>query len=301
MSPSDDLLDDWKTLGLRPRRKAPKALPALDLRSALTWLGSLGQMGKVLLPVPGPGLQARASFYDQLDVGQWVIDRAESRTWLYASPVKDWVRRVSRLRPHTPDEYVTPSPWAWLWELIRIENLIVDEPLLTLADRPYSLIHEAMRLLFVARFAVIEDAPALTQVKMLDLLARWATMQEMLPLDRVVLADHGIRREVTEPADQIEVLLFLLTLAEQNGVVGKTTFVYDDLDSACHPEGRDRLREVYSLHRTFDRWVRDTEAPFGLILGFDPQRLGLLRRHHPRLANEINEAFRAMNLSKDNP
>ena len=298
---TSDLDDDWRTLGFHPRRPT-KSLPCPEPRedSVLAWLDEVGRARQTVLTVAGPNPQARGGFYNRIDAGPWTLDRQQSRTWLGRNPLDDWTDRVRRLAPmpefwdaHDGDS--APTNWRWLWALAGAEDLMITSPLREMVDRPYHLVHDAVRLLMGLRFAILERGDV---EGTLSLMTRWMTMglDTLSRAERRIMEEAGVSRQPSVPTERMDLLLMLLILAEQNGVLGKTVFVFDDLESACTPEHRPRLRELHALMQATQRWAGFTEIPVGLILGFDPRKAPALRRANPKLTLDVLAAMEGVSV-----
>jgi len=301
MTPQDDLYDDWKALGYVRSKpsKAPVEVPVPRIGPALAWLGALGEGGDPILAVPGQGPQSRGGFYNQIDIAHWTIERSNPRSWIHEDFADNWFHRVSRLQPDQPDEHRTPIAWAWLWELVRVEGLIVEEPIGSMVDKAYSLPHDLMRMLFACRFLAIEDASPLEQAQCFMSFVRWFTGQTSESDERII-REAGVCRYPTSLADRFDLVLLLLDLAEQNGIFAKIVFVFDDLESAGHTSKRQTLKDLYTLIQAVRRAAQTTSNSTGVLLGLDPRRLSLVRKQHPKLAMEISKGLQwTANPSKD--
>jgi len=293
---TSDLDDDWRVLGHVPRKRPPEREPVLPkAEAARAWFADIGTHPHTVLTVPGGSPQARAGFYRGLEAF-CAIDQQHMRTWLLRGPLADWTDRLRRL-PVLPECLETlpvartaPTFWRWFWALAQVEDFVIDEPLRSMVDRPYHLVHDLLRLFMGLRFLAVEGAPEEQVAERLDLIVRWMTM-EPEPADARVLDEVGVRRSPGSTDERLDLLILLLTLAEQNGVVGKTAFVFDDLDAGCRSDSRPYLRELHHLMQATVRWAKFTEIPVGLILGFDPRNAPLLRRTNPKLASDVLAAM----------
>ena len=167
---------------------------------------------------------------------------------------------------------------------------MIDEPLRSMVDRPYHLVHDALRLFMGLRFLAVEGASPERLTERLNLLVRWMTMEHE-PADARVLDEVGVRRSPGSMDERLDLLVLFLTLAEMNGVIDKTAFVFDDLEAACTNEGRPYLRELHLLLQGTVRWAKFTSIPVGVILGLDPRNAPLLRRTNPKLASDVLAAM----------
>ena len=294
-----DLDEDWRAIGHTPRKRPVEPDPVVpDTETARAWFASLGTSHHTYLTVPGASPQARASFYRNLD-HLCLADYQHTRTWLLRGPLTDWTDRLRRLPildecwDHLPGRSAAPTFWRWLWALGQTEDFVLDEPLRSMVDRPYHLIHDALRLLMGLRFLSWEQAPDGQFAAMLHLMVRWMTMdaEPFSQAESRVLDELGVRRTPGSTDERLDLLILFLALAEQNGIIGKVAFVFDDIEAACTNENRPLLRELHQMMQATARWAKFIEIPVALLLGFDPRRAPLLRRTNPKLASDVLAAM----------
>ena len=96
-----------------------------------------------------------------------------------------------------------------------------------------------------------------------------------------------MRRMVLDPKARIEVLLFFLTLAIDNETLDKTVFVWDEIEGACSPSGKERIRELHLMTSALRRWCPRHRSQLGFILGFDPAWTPALRRTNLSFAQDV--------------
>lgn len=293
-----DFIDDWKTLGFTPRK--PKAeIPTPNLQYPREWLASLGTRRNSLLVVPGETPHIRGSIYAAIDQ-ETEFERHAPREWLTKPIIEDWLDRLSRLR--VGEEYAERIPvglhstsWEWLWALAYSEDFVLEEPLLSMAEEPRFLASTVTRILMYLRFFAMEDDPVQFSESLLAFL-RWASRIELTEEDKVRLQMGAPRhriRTLASPAEQIDIFMFLLSVAAQNGLFDRIVFVYDDLGEACLNSAlyRAKLRELRQLTEAAARWSAYVNTPIGFILGFDPKKMRSLKRMHPQLAEEVSASL----------
>jgi hypothetical protein len=112
---------------------------------------------------------------------------------------------------------------------------------------------------------------------------------ELSDEDVSTLEEIGVRRRVTLDAERIDILLFLVTLAAQNGIINRMTLCFDGLEQALQSNRRALLRELDTFLATMDRWVGFSHAPIGVMIGFNASArdLSQLRKLNPKLAERI--------------
>ncbi len=282
-----DFMDDWRALGLvlsAPRLKPTS--PTSDATLAADWLGGFGTDRRDWLCLTGPTVQERAALYRDLSDGPWTVNQQLTREWLRTTPVEALMGFAQRMSSR--DE-----PWEWLSRLAALDEVVVEEPLRSMAARGTSLTFDAARLFFEWRFRVREGASKEDAVAIRNTLTDW--MQGLALTDaqqEVVSASQNPRvgsyRQPQNDTECVNTLLFFLTLAEQNGVIQKTVMVFDDLESACRNGDRHRLRLLNGVLACQERWASAMEIPLAVLVGMDAHKTSLLRRMNPRLAEQIS-------------
>lgn len=162
------------------------------------------------------------------------------------------------------------SPWALLRALTSVPDFHIEEPLREMADRHNSIFHTFFLALWEIRF-LRETQDEATLSRLIQSLGVWLQGE---PLDRQTVRDLvllGVGRRVSGEAEKLDLLLFLLTLAAQNGLVRQVFAVMDNLESA----ERARLKELVFVVEACTRWAKIPGMPLGLVLGWDGHIPGL--------------------------
>lgn len=284
-----DLRDDWRALGVRVGgpRKPMTPLPRGDFKKVAQWVRSLGT-GHGTMMVPGTR-EEREAVYRTLEGSDTYVEKSDPRSWLHGSPRADWAIRVGRV-PVSPDHLgmTDEGPYGWLLALAWVPDLFIEEPLRSMSDMAYSYTCEAMRGFLHVRFAILEGKRGTEVESLFGTFLRWVTGGNLTDLDVGVLGTMGIRRP---NAYEIDVLMFFLALAHQNGVIRDTVFVFDDLEAVANRESRERVLEFMGVLEALDRWVRRTGVPVGFLLGFDPRYFTKLRRTYLKFGSYVGRAL----------
>lgn len=296
------LASDWEavrppsTIRRRVIETAPEAQTPVE--NAVPWLYSTGQAGVTTLVVPGAHPAARMGFYGALEARALpgvVFDRTGPREWLQGSPLDDWTARIGRLRIPSecqdmlPDGFGRYPEWELLWALAYLEEFVIEEPLRSMVDRRNYLVHDATRMLLEFRFLIQEGVPYESALATLRTFVKWISMGNLDAHDIKCLTHAGVRRRVTSINERIDLLVFLLTVAEQNALILKSVFVFDGLEAACND--RPRLRELHTMMQGIARWSKAMETPIGFVLGLDLKRRPQLRRANEKLSDDVTRGL----------
>lgn len=288
-----NLKDDWRALGLvlGPTRK-PVESPSSDLVGVTDWLGGVGTDSRDWLCVQGPTPQARAAMYRELADGPWELDYQNARDWLTRQPIEAFAEFAARLQAGI--NYVgppqTPRPWGWLWAMAEADDLYIDEPLRSMADRGTSILHDAFLLFYECRWR-LRDGEAGADLAF-QTLTDWMTGQPLSDEQYQIVAvvqgrRAGTVRQANLIVERTNLLLFFLTLAEHNNVICKVVATFDDLESAARNGDRQRLRLLHDVLLVVSRWSSVMEIPLAVLVGTDSTKLPLLRRMNPKLAHDV--------------
>ncbi len=204
-----------------------------------------------------------------------------TRSWVQDGVVQNVLDRLRQLRIFPGKNRVGLNI---LWALVTSEDFIVEEPLRGMVDHSFYLIHDLYRLLWEARFTVREGNDP---ESVIDAMTRWISREPLRDEDTAIFAHLGIDRLVRSPAEQFDITCFLLTMAAQNGLVGRVIWLFDDLEEGLkQPEV---LLQLESLIRTISRWIEIGRCPLGIIIGFQGTKadMALLRRRNARLFSQI--------------
>ncbi len=251
-----------------------------------------------------PGAPAdRDRVFREYSLGDWlhfqggiVIDSTDADMWIKTGPLNSLVSRLRTLPLPVESKDMTlpwfphlPGVWELLWGLIAVENFVIEEPLRGLIDQPFYLVHDVHRALWEARFLAREHESHVPVEVFVETFLRWVLNEPLTVSDRAALSQIGVRRVVGTEQEQLDVFLFLLTLAGQNGLLNRAVLYFDKLERALDGAGRPILRQLHTLVLTGERWTKLGNCPLGVIVGFSAQTRDRtqLRRLHAKLATEI--------------
>lgn len=286
--------DDWRALGLilSPARK-PVESPSSDPVQVTDWLGGVGTDGRDWLCVQGPTPQARAALYREVADGPWELDYQNARDWLTRQPVESFTDFAARLQAgiNYAGPAQSPRPWGWLWAMVESDDLYIDEPLRSMADRGSSIMHDAVLLFFECRWRLREGGAGAELA--FQTLTDWMTGKPLTDEQYAIVAGvqgrrAGTVRQVNLVVERVNLLLFFLTWAEQNNVICKVMATFDDLDAAARNGDRQRLRLLHDILLVVGRWAAVMEIPLAVLVGMDSTKLPLLRRVSPKLAHDVS-------------
>lgn len=255
----------------------------------------------------------RERLYRRVQHDDWMFERPGTVQDLYGSRNQAWVfdgltrHLVERVRDlEVPPEFrdkttfMVPLPekhtgWEVIWGLVSC-SFLVTERVLDLVNKRNSLLADAHRALLEARFIVMESHDPTVAV---SAIGRWVEGQKHASLtepERAFLERAHITQAVTD-SERFDVLLFLLTLARENDILGGVVLSLDALENVVEKE---RADELYRLIDTCDRWT-SLGSPFGLVVGWrgDKDDTKNLRKLHPRLAKRIIESDRWVRASSE--
>ena len=103
------------------------------------------------------------------------------------------------------------------------------------------------------------------------------------------LESVGATRRISTDRERMDVLFFILTIAEHNALLNRYVMCFDGLERALTADSRGLLRELHTFLLTLDRWVRLAGTPVGVLIGMDTSQrhMSQLRRLHDKLADEV--------------
>jgi hypothetical protein len=288
-----------------PRRtKSSEVVLSPSVLSITEWTVDENPDRLVALVVPGATHFDRQVVLKQYVEGDWhrfhpgiVVDAGlEASEWIDTSVVENFLVRVLRMKLPVLDKTQVPKwyphvggAWELLWNLLAVDEFLVDEPLRSMVDQPFYLVHDVHRALWEARFLAREH-PTLDQAeRFMTALTRWISGEPLGDDGRQLLSAIGIKRLVSSPAEKLDVLCFLLSLAYQNGLLERTVFLFDDLENALQPNRRASLRQLRDFIDGVRRWSRLGGSPIGILLGFTGTRtdLQLLGKYNTKLAVDV--------------
>ena len=258
-----------------------------------------------MLVVPGATAHDRLSFYRKYLSDEWASFRPDTVEDVISDGARDWVdqsilaniterfamARVPHEAKHDLPNWFPPPVWAWefLWALVSVPTFRIEEPLRSLVDQSHYLFHEVYRVLWELRFRTTESGDFEPATPLFNAAVRWLTANPLGTTDLAMLEACGVTRRVNSEQERFDVLCFLITLAEHNGLLNRYILCFDGLERAIRPEKRPLLREMTVFLSTLDRWIRLTQAPIGVLIGMDTsaRQMTALRRMSPKLADEI--------------
>lgn len=251
----------------------------------------------------------RDRVYQRFQFEEWMFDEPgvvndicgpATNAWVGEGLVKHFTNRIQGLQ--IPPEYrnkstfMLPLPepksvqWEVLWGLIACSFLVVEDPLDQLVDKRFSLLSDAHRMILEARFEVLEKKGESVLQNAIQTTGKWIEGHRFATLtdsEKAFLQRAQVSQAVTE-AERFEVILFILSLARQNGVVGGIVLALDGLEEVVD---KGRAEELFKLLEITERWTK-LGSPLGILLGWrgtkdDCRRLTKL---HPRLAKRVLQA-----------
>ena len=264
------------------------ASPALSLTPLAGHI--LSDQLPVALTVPGMLSQRLAAFQK---LGGWaepdvIVDtkRLALDRWTEEGVVPHFTNRLSTLSvpfgAHD-DLTATDEVWELLWALVAVEDFIIDEPLRTMVDQKFYLVHDVYRFLWEVRF-VSHETSLKAAKKLIGTFLRWLD-DDLTSGDIEVLGKLSIERRVLEQ-ERADVLCFLTTLAAQNAIVSRIVLGFEGLNDILTAKERSKLRQLHGFLRTLTRWG-GLGCPVRLLIGFDFGEITRLHNLHPKLASDI--------------
>ncbi len=292
-------------VGPPKRRQSSEVELSPSVLALSSWTVSEDPDRLLALVVPGPTHFNRQEVLRQYRDGEWrrfhsgiVIDAgATSTDWLEGNIASNFLTRIRMLRMPPVSKGImakwyprASGAWELLWNLIAVEEFIVEEPLRQLIDKPFYLVHDVHRALWEARFLAREH-PNLGPVQGFMMhFDRWLMGDPLGDEGRKALAALGIKRLITKDSERLDVACFLLALACQNGLLERSVFLFDDLEHALQPNKRSMLRQLHDLLESGRRWARLGSNPLGILIGFTGSKadLQLLTKYNAALADEVS-------------
>ena len=265
MSTPDDF---WGHLHLgQPRTDPPPARPS-PAQGLLHWASQLDETPILILEGPA---SERAEAYAWLRQNHTVVLGRDG--WLGVGALGDFAFHVSRLG----------GDWSLLWGLCDVDDFVVDEPLREMIDQG-SQYTELFRAIWEVRFLLDEGHDVRAYI---EALARWTTEgEESDQLQRLRI------RSRPNPRQRIDLLLFLLALAQQSNLLdAPPVFVFDGLDRALEQAAEPRrflLRGLLEMIDAIEGWA-SLGSPAGVLVGLaQPKKtLRQLRRRNAKLHRKI--------------
>jgi hypothetical protein len=304
MRPKTKESDGEEPVGPKRRQSAEVTLsPSVPAITAWTVDEDPGRL--IAIVVPGATHFDRQEVIRQYAEGEWlrfhsglVIDAKPPKTteWLAGNVAGHFMDRIRLLSmPSIAKGVMAPwyphveGEWELLWNLIAVEEFIVDDPLRQMIDKPFYLVHDVHRMLWEARFLAREHSSLQPTEALMVHFTRWITGEPLGDEGRKALASIGINRLISSHTERLDVVCFLLSLACQNGLLERAIFLFDDLEHALQPNKRSVLRQLRDLLDCGRRWARIGGSPLGILIGFTGSRtdLQLLAKYNTVLMNDV--------------
>jgi hypothetical protein len=291
------------------RRHIEEPLPTPPVEPVIKWSLRFHDEGKRLpmLVVPGVTAHDRLGWYRKYLSEEWSSFRPDTVEDIISDSARDWVDQTiltnftgriatakvpEEARLQLPKWFPPPTySWEFLWALAAVPTFIIDEPLHGMVDQSHYIFHDVYRALWELRFRISENRghfePA---IQFFNATIRWFTASHLAPTDQAMLEAAGVTRRVTTDQERLDILMFLITLSEHNGLLNRIVMCFDGLERVLRPEHRPLLRELDSFITTVDRWVRLAKTPIGVLVGMDtsPRQMTALRKLCPKLATDIH-------------
>ena len=307
---SDDAVGaQWNELRAKPlRRRVEEATHAMPpVEPVIKWTLRFHDEGKRpgMLVVPGATAHDRLGFYRKYLSDEWASFRPETVEDVIGDPARDWVDQTiltnfcgrlamaklpAEAKRDLPD-WFPPPVWAWefIWALAACPTFKTEEPLRGLVDQSHYLFHEVYRVLWELRFRLRENKAHEPTIEFFTAVVRWLTSSHLSTADLAMLEAAGVTRRVTSERERLDVLFFLITLAEHNALLNRYVVCFDGLERALRPEKRPLLRELSTFLVTLDRWIRLAQTPVGVLIGMDTssRQMSSLRKLNAKLADEV--------------
>lgn len=182
-----------------------------------------------------------------------------------------------------PHPMRNPGGWDLLWGLGARNTFVIEEPLRGMTNRRVSRLAELYRALSEVRFDVKERKDWQLVQEEINEIGRWleGAQKETPFLSRVLI------RRPLDPVEQLDTMLFLLTLAKQNHLIEDVFLALDNLESASPEEAEDLNNVILAV----SRWAV-IGSPLRLLIGWDAKSKSSLRKLHPRLAQHVRDGMK---------
>lgn len=291
---SPNFTEDWQTLGVRtrkPRRKAES--PVTSEATLREWLSN---PTSTWLTVTGPTPQSRAAIYQKIAGDPYPLNVEKTRAWHHTDVKQVFVDFVAHLEVQHLDGFypvnaqyaISGVPWGWLYTLCVVPDLYLDEYLQKMASRGTSLFFDTILFLFEIRFRIQEGAPAEEVDTLMQTFVAWLTNSPLTEEQtRLTATIHHHVGGIRTQFDNLSVLLFLLTVANQNNILQNNILVFDDLDTMLDRANRAALKGLQGLLCGFMRWTCVGPLPFLVLVGMDRTRMSDLKKLNTSLAKEV--------------
>jgi len=255
----------------------PKGLfPDMDKMSG--WAACVGQDSLPILLARDPG----STLYGLTGA----LQDAPDKHWVTEGLINNMTRRIASLSGS--------YEWDLLWRLLSLEDLDVSGSQRLLIDQGH-LITEMFKMIWEARF-LLNEGQEVSSVVLSTL--NWMTSHtsegsQQALIDRLFLSSLDVTLKPTTNHDRLDLLFFLISLAQQNGLVGNVVLVLDGLDRILLDDStiQARLNEMFDVCLTSERWSR-LGTHVGLIIGYSSGRvLNAVKKLHPRLETRLRSCL----------
>lgn len=239
----------------------PKWTPS-SVRRVHAWVTKLSEGGSPFLTVAAPS-QLRTQTYELCYTvpGLEVLGSPDSgQDWLTKGVVNDLTQEVRGL---------TGRPWGLVWDLLAVNDFLVEEPLRSLIDQGFGFT-SLFKALWEARF-LLKEARKPEALSLLGAVLRWICALDLTPQQQTELEKVHVERELESVQERMDMLLFLLALGYQNGLNDRTVLVLDGLEQLVRvgsERRKERFRELGEITMAFERWSKLGSAT-GILLGVD--------------------------------
>lgn len=275
----DVATDPFRRSGTLPKWTPP------SVSDIQCWVQRLPENGAAHLTITGPSPMLRAEAYRVCYAvpGLHVIGNGRStQDWFTKGLANDVAQRVRSL---------TGRPWGLIWDLIGVEDFVMEEPLQSLIAQGWGLTG-LYRALSESR-QLHREGDRERCLDLMGALLRWLCALDLSPEQQHLLEQVGVDRVLETLSERLDMMLFLLALANQNGLADRTVFVFDGVERAVrgNPDTRKNLlRQLNETVQTFGRWGR-LGSGAGMVLGMDPSALEVLGQYHEKLGSLLAKSL----------
>jgi hypothetical protein len=182
-----------------------------------------------------------------------------------------------------PQPERNPVGWDLLWCLVARRNLVVSDSLRNLVSRKGTRFADFYRSLVEIRFETAEHSSLPTIEEGVLALGHWIEGSVKDSGVQTLMSKSIVRNRVRK-REQVDLLLFLLTLAKANGLLDELV-VYFDLKWL----DRTGAEELYKILGDLEHWI-GLGCPLSLLLGWEGDRQAV-RGLHPRLSSRFREGL----------
>lgn len=256
----------------------------------MTWVEDLVEEDSPsLLALPYSGSAARDKALQQvfqIEGAHIAGSSVKPRDWLDDGVYPAFEARVSRL--------LGGSPWSWVIDMLRGPVFVAEEPLRSMIDDNVSLATGLFNALWDLRFRMQERTWERHPRALAAAIFRWLT-GNAIEKDLTLLASFRIDRELASEQERVEMMLFLMALARQNGLFDRVVLTFDGLDQAVRfsqQKRRTLLKPLTDLTLQVERWGK-LRSGVGLVLCYSTSYegdLASLKQFAPMLHKRVRLA-----------